>query len=50
MGDLPSPADPELQPTPSHIRGSCLQQVYMKSARKEVERRLFRVVVELKGN
>jgi hypothetical protein len=33
MGDLPSPAEPELQPTPSHLRGSCLQQIYMKNAR-----------------
>jgi hypothetical protein len=47
MGDLRSYAEPELSPAPSHHCGGCLQQIYRKSARKEVKRRLLRVVVEL---
>jgi hypothetical protein len=47
MGDLPSYVEPELQPTPSHLRGACLQQIYKKSAREDVKGRLLRVLVEL---
>jgi hypothetical protein len=50
MGDLPSPAEPELQPTPSHLHGGCLQILYRKSARKEVNGKLLRVFVELEGS
>jgi hypothetical protein len=50
MGDLPSCAEPELQPTPSHLRGGCLQQICRKSARKKVKGGLLCVVVELESS
>jgi hypothetical protein len=47
MGGLPSCAESELQLTPSHLRGGCLQQICRKSARKKVKVGLLFVVVEL---